>query len=31
MLYEQNSMLWEEYQKTYKWLYGNFPNDFLPQ
>jgi hypothetical protein len=31
MLYEQNSMLWEEYQKTYKWLYGNFPNDFLLQ
>jgi hypothetical protein len=31
MLYEQNSMLWEEYQKTYKWLYENFPNDFLPQ
>ena len=20
MLYEQNSMLWEEYQNTYKWL-----------
>jgi hypothetical protein len=31
MLYEQNSMLWKEYQKVYKWLYGNFPNDFPPQ
>ena len=31
MLYEQNSMLWKEYQEIYKWLYGNFPNDFLPQ
>jgi hypothetical protein len=31
MLCEQNSMLWEEYQKTYKRLYGNFQNEFLPQ
>ena len=31
MLYEKNSILWKEYQKTYKWLYGDFPNDFLPQ
>ena len=31
MLYEKNSILWKEYQKTYKWLYGDFPNDFPPQ
>ena len=29
MLYEQNSLLWEEYQKTYKWLYGIFQMIFL--